>query len=150
MLPNKTPSKTNTRANVNNHIKPLPNGDFEVVPLDDPAFVEAQKKREEALQKLSEISQELEKHRAEQEKRIDDWWDNLPYDTRADAFHAVVKRIYQAEIIDQGSYRHALYGVFGFGPEMYARGMECGYMALHNSIMNDEQFNEANKWMAEK
>ena len=26
---------------------------------------------------------------------------------------------------------------------------DCGYMALHNSIMNDEQFAEANKWMLE-
>jgi hypothetical protein len=24
---------------MNNHIKPLPNGDFEVVPLDDPGFI---------------------------------------------------------------------------------------------------------------
>jgi hypothetical protein len=32
---------------------------------------------------------------------------------------------------------------------MYIRGMDCGYMALHNSIMDDEQFAEANKWMLE-
>lgn len=30
---------------MNNHIKSLFNGDFEVVPLDDPGFLEAQKKR---------------------------------------------------------------------------------------------------------
>ena len=30
---------------MNNHIKHLANGDFEVVPLDDPAFLESQRKR---------------------------------------------------------------------------------------------------------
>lgn len=30
---------------LNNHIKSLANGDFEVVPLDDPAFLESQRKR---------------------------------------------------------------------------------------------------------
>lgn len=128
---------------MNNNIRPLPNGDFEVVPLDDAGFQEAQRKREEALQKLAEISQEFEKHRKEDEARIDLWWENLSYDERTDAFFAVVKRIYQAEIIDKGTYRHALYGVFGFGPDMYSRGMDCGYMALHNSIMTDDQFNES-------
>jgi hypothetical protein len=45
-------------------------------------------------------------------------------------------------------YRYVLYNVFGFDAGMYALGMDCGYMALHNSIMTEEQFNEMHKWMA--
>jgi ABC-type Fe3+-citrate transport system substrate-binding protein len=135
---------------MNNEIKSLSNGDFEVVPLDDPAFLESQRKREDALARLAEFSEEMEKHRIADEKRIDEWWESLPYETRTDAFYAVVKRIHQAEIVENGSYRYALYDVFGFGPDMYARGMDCGYMALHNSIMSAEEFNESTKWMCEK
>lgn len=35
---------------------------------------------------------------------------------------------------DRGTYRYALFDVFGFGGSMYYRGMDCGYMALHNAI----------------
>ena len=41
---------------MNNHIKHLENGDFEVIPLDDPEFLEAQKKREEELEKSKETN----------------------------------------------------------------------------------------------
>lgn len=48
--------------------------------------------------------------------------------------------MFQAEITDKGSYDHALYGVFGFDPGMYADGMDCGYMTLHNSISDGEDY----------
>lgn len=124
---------------MNNEIKPLPNGDFEVVPLDDPGFLEAQKKREAALQSLSEFGEEMEKHRIADEARIDQWWNNLSYEERTDAFYAVVKRLVHGELEKKGTYRYVLYDVFGFGPDMYIRGMDCGYMALHNSIMDEEE-----------
>ena len=130
---------------MNNHIKHLENGDFEVLPLDDPEFLAAQKKREEALQKLAELGQEMEKAKQEYERKNDEWWNNLTYEERCDAFYAVIKRLYQGEIVEKGSYRYVLYDVFKFGPDMYGAGMDCGYMAIHNSIMDDEQFNEAHK-----
>ena len=40
----------------------------------------------------------------------------------------------------KGSYRHALYSVFGFDPGMYSDGMDCGYMALHNAICDGEDY----------
>jgi len=129
---------------MNNQIKNLSNGDFQVVPLDDSEFLAAQKRREDALMtRMAELGQEMERAREENEKRIDEWWNNLPYEQQCDAFYAVVKRIYQAEIIDRGTYRYALYDVFGFGPEMYGAGMDCGYMALHNSIMTDEEYDSS-------
>ncbi len=44
---------------MNNTIKSLENGDFEVVPLDDPAFLEAQRKREKALEEYRKQAMEL-------------------------------------------------------------------------------------------
>ena len=63
------------------------------------------------------------------------YWNSLSKEDQLKAFCAVSRRIYQAEIVDQGTYRHALYGVFGFGPEAYAPAQLAGYLAIHNSIM---------------
>ena len=41
--------------------------------------------------------------------------------------------------MDNGTYRYALYNVFGFDPGMYGRGMDCGYMSIHNAIFDGEQ-----------
>jgi hypothetical protein len=143
---------------MNNHIKHLANGDFEVLyeageMHSDKGYslsthekqAEFAKKREESLQKLSDLGQAMEKAKQEYERKNDEWWNNLTYDERCDAFYAVMKRLYQGEIVEKGSYRYVLYDVFKFGPDMYGAGMDCGYMAIHNSIMDDEQFNEAHK-----
>jgi len=71
------------------------------------------------------------------EEENDIWWDSLTQKEREDAFYAVVKRIYKAELEDKGSYRYALYDVFGFDGSMYVRGMDCGYMAIHNAICEE-------------
>jgi len=68
----------------------------------------------------------------------DKWWEGLTEDEREDAFYAVIKRMHTAEITDRGSYRYALYNVFGFGSHMYAPGMHCGYFDLHNALFTDE------------
>lgn len=72
------------------------------------------------------------------EKAAEEFWQSLSYEDKCNAFHAVVTRIVKAEMKDKGSYRYALYDVFEFNPEMYVRGMECGYMNLHNSIKKNE------------
>ena len=96
-----------------------------------------------------EIRLAFEQARISNQNSADLFWDSLTYDQKCDAFHAVVSKIFEGEIKEKRSYRGMLYDVFGFGPDMYVRGMDCGFMALHNSIMDDEQFNEANKWMCE-
>jgi hypothetical protein len=101
---------------------------------------EEDKKREEALDALAELSQELEKSRREYEAANDVWWNGLTEQEREDAFYAVVKRIHKAELQDRGTYRWALYDVFGFDGGMYARGMDCGYMALHNAVGDGEDY----------
>jgi hypothetical protein len=117
------------------------------VPLDDPEFLKAQAKREEALQQLADIGQICEDEKLRFESKVDSWWNNLSEQEREWAFYSVVKRICKGELVDKGSYRYVLYQVFGFGANMYSRGMDCGYLSLHNSIMDDEQFAIANKWM---
>lgn len=95
--------------------------------------------KEKALQELSDIGQEMEKHRKLYEADNDAWWDGLSETEREDAFYAVCKRLHQGELKKRGSYRYVLYDVFGFDPGMYVRGMDCGYMALHNAIFDGEE-----------
>jgi len=118
------------------------NDEDKVVPLDDPEFLEAQRKREESLQALSDIGQEMEKSRKVYEHDNDTWWDGLSETEREDAFYAVCKRLQRGELKERGSYRYVLYNVFGFDPGMYARGMDCGFMALHNAIYDGEELVE--------
>ena len=97
-------------------------------------------KREKTLQELSDLSQEMEKSRKQYEADNDAWWEGLTEEEREDAFFAVVKRIHKAELQDRGTYRYALYIVFGFDPGMYMKGMDCGYMAIHNAIGDGEDY----------
>ena len=92
--------------------------------MDDPTWQELNRLQEEA--------------RVAREKENDDYWNNLSYEDQLKSFYSVVKRIYQGEIKDKGSYRWVLYDVFGFGPEAYVLGMDCGYMYLHNAIVDSE------------
>lgn len=87
------------------------------------------------LKKIQELYAETKDAR---EKECDEYWNNLPYEDQLKAFYSVVKRIYQGEIKDKGSYRWVLYDVFNFGPEAYSLGMDCGYMYLHNAIVDGE------------
>jgi hypothetical protein len=103
-------------------------------------MAENAKKREEALDALAELSQEMEKSRKIYEHDNDTWWNGLTEEEREDAFYAVVKRIHKAELQDKGTYRYALYNVFGFDPGMYMKGMDCGYMAIHNAIGDGEDY----------
>jgi hypothetical protein len=102
-------------------------------------MAENAKKREQALDALAELSQEMEKSRKIYEHDNDTWWNGLTEQEREDAFYAVCKRIWKADGVDNGTYRYGLYNVFGFDPGMYMRGMDCGYMAIHNAIFDGEE-----------
>ena len=119
----------------------------------EPLNPENEQIMQDKMDAYMEASQQLSSA-YEENRRVNDiaaghFWNSLSYEDKCNAFHAVVSKIFQGDIQEKGSYRYVLYDVFGFGPDMYTRGMDCGYMALHNSIMNDEQFAEANKWMLE-
>lgn len=86
----------------------------------------------------SDFSSAIEEEKKDYEAKNDKWWNNLTETEREEAFYAVCKRIRKADIEDKGSYRYALYDVFGFDLSMYGRGMDCGYMDIHNSIFDSE------------
>lgn len=90
-------------------------------------------------QELQQLQLEAKEAR---EKEYDEYWDSLSYEDQLKAFYSVVKRIYEAEIKEKGSYRYVLYDKFGFGPEAYVLGMDCGYMYLHNAIFDGEESNK--------
>ena len=97
--------------------------------------------QEKALEELSDFSQVMEDQRLRLESKIESWWDNLTEQEREWAFYSVCKRICKAELKDKGTYRYALYDVFGFDANMYMQGMDCGYMALHNVIGDGVDYN---------
>jgi hypothetical protein len=85
----------------------------------------------DTLSEFSKLYQEgAEINRAQEEAT----WKSLSKEQQLDVFCAVVRRIHQAEIIDNGSYRYALYTVFGFEYDSYGRAMDAGYLDLHNAI----------------
>jgi len=99
-------------------------------------------KKRAAMEALMEIGKVMEESAKQYEAETDAWWKALSMEEQERAFFSVVKRIYQGEIVDRGSYRYVLYDVFGFGPESYSIGMECGYLELHNAIYTHEEMRE--------
>jgi hypothetical protein len=60
----------------------------------------------------------------------DAWWDSMDCDGKSQAFRQITKLMYKAEVLDKGSYRYAIYDVFGLD---YGDGL-THYMQLHNLI----------------
>ena len=74
-----------------------------------------------------------------------EWWNELSEEDRLRAFRSVCRRIHQADIVERGSFRHALYEVFGFDADSYADGMDCGYMDIHNLIHEGMSFRQGER-----
>jgi len=94
--------------------------------------------RNAALDALAELGEAMRASAADYDREADQYWNSLSYDQQLMAFYAVCKRIHQGDIVDKGSYRHVLYRVFGFAPDAYIVGMECGYLDIHNAIIVDD------------
>jgi hypothetical protein len=50
-----------------------------------------------------------------------------------------MRRLYNAEIKENSSYRRTLYDIFGFGPESYVQAQVSGFLAIHNAIWDGER-----------
>ncbi len=92
----------------------------------------ADKELEDISKVFNEIMEEIERDQ-------ETFWNSLSKDDQLKVFCAVVRRLYKAELKDQGTYRYCLYEVFGFGPESYAQAQDAGFLALHNRITTDEE-----------
>jgi hypothetical protein len=91
-------------------------------------------KKEQLFEALGELREAQQKSREDYEIMNNAWWNGLSEEEREWAFYSVCKRIHKASLVDSGTYRHTLYDVFEFDMTMYGRGMECGFMAIHNAI----------------
>ncbi len=89
-----------------------------------------------------EMSRQFNDVMKQLENESEDYWNSLSKEEQLKVFCAVVRRIHQAELVDQGTYRHALYGVFGFGPESYAQAQMSGYLDIHNALYTEEELQE--------
>ena len=96
-------------------------------------------KQEEMFKGLQEIQEAQQDALHKHNIMNDAWWNGLSEEEREWAFYAVCKRIHKAELQQRSTYRHALYDVFGFDMGMYGRGMDCGFMAIHNAIYDGEE-----------
>jgi len=96
----------------------------------------------QALIEISDIQKEIETHYKDE---CEDYWASLSEEEKLKVFYSVISRVVQGELKNKGSYRHVLYEVFGFGPEAYVIGMECGFLDLHNSIFTSEELKELKK-----
>ena len=90
-----------------------------------------------ALKDFSEAEAEAV---SEYETKNNEWWNALTEEEREDAFYAVCKRIYEARVVENRSYRGTLYGKFGFAPHTYRLGMECGFFTLHNMLHQAREY----------
>ena len=95
--------------------------------------------KKDLLEGLDTLREEQQKAHEQYEADNDAWWNGLSEQEREDAFYAVCKRIHKAELQQRSTYRGALYDVFGFDMNMYGRGMDCGFMAIHNAIYDGEE-----------
>ena len=79
---------------------------------------------------LKALREEWCKAEKRQKAEDDAWWDSLDYDGKSQAFRQITKLMYRSEVTDRGSYRYALYDIFGLE---YGDGLTY-YMQLHNLI----------------
>jgi hypothetical protein len=95
---------------------------------------------EERMESMNEITVALARAKKEFDESSNAFWDSMTQEERLKAFYSVVKRIYQGDVIEKGSYRHVLYSTFGFDTDSYVVGMECKYLDLHNMLYDAEEF----------
>ena len=82
------------------------------------------------------------------ERRSGRFWEVLSEQAREHLFYEVVRRIVKAEVQDQVSYRQALEDI-GVGRDFYGRGIDCGYISLHQLIRSGierEQMSRINRF----
>lgn len=83
-------------------------------------------------------------------ERMDDWWNSLPKDVQEKAFFCVVKKLVNAELVNQKTYRQILHEDFGFDKGAYYMGITCGFMTLHNSIVPQVELSEMRQALRER
>jgi hypothetical protein len=89
---------------------------------------------------MEQLRKDLEEAQENYKKEVDSFWDKLSYDDKLKAFSYVVSKIYEGDVKLRGSYRYVLYNLFSFEMDAYTRGIDCGYLNLHNIIHEGVEF----------
>lgn len=84
------------------------------------------------------LSDYMQESAEQYEREAEKFWNEMPYEDKLKAFYSVCKRIKEGDLKKKGSYRYVLYDVFGFDADAYSIGIECGYIDLHNSIVEED------------
>lgn len=85
---------------------------------------------EEYLSFLDKLDIALDKY-ANESKHL---FESLPYEEKLKIFFHITKTIYNAELVENCTYRTVLYDKFGFDTDSYTIGMDSGFMYIHNSL----------------
>jgi hypothetical protein len=81
-------------------------------------------------EEIKELRQSFQAFQKQQQAEDDAWWDSLDHEDKARAFRQICKLMHKAEVEDRGTYRWAIYDIFGLD---YGDGLDH-YMTLHNLI----------------
>jgi len=91
---------------------------------------------------LEELAESEAEYSLEYQNLANIFWHSLSEEDKLFAFYSVLKRLTDGELKNHSSYRGILYDEFGFGPESYRIGMDCGFLELHNAIYIREELDE--------
>ena len=75
-------------------------------------------------------------------KEAENWWNDLPYEDQLKAFFYVTSKLYEGDVVEQGTYRFLLYSIMNFGMDSYSLGMQSGYLEIHNLIADGIEYNK--------
>lgn len=125
-------------TNVTKRLQPSTNDDIMEQTISDIVQRAKDIDAAEALSELHAMADEYKKAQEFVKDQQERFWNSFTKQQQLDLFCAVVRRIYQAEIVERRSYRGTLYDVFGFDEAAYGLAIEAGYMTLHNSICFDD------------
>jgi hypothetical protein len=125
-------------TNVTKHLQPSTKNDIMEQTISDIVQRAKDIDAAEAVSELYALADVYKKTQEAIKEQQEQFWNSFTKQQQLDLFCAVVRRIYQAEIVERRSYRGTLYDVFGFDADAYGLAMEAGYITLHNSICFDD------------
>jgi hypothetical protein len=125
-------------TNVTKHLQPSTKNDIMEQTISDIVQRAKDIDAAEAASELYALADVYKKTQEAIKEQQEQFWNSFTKQQQLDLFCAVVRRIYQAEIVERRSYRGTLYDVFGFDADAYGLAMEAGYITLHNSICFDD------------
>jgi hypothetical protein len=125
-------------TNVTKHLQPSTKNDIMEQTISDIVQRAKDIDAAEAASELYALADVYKKTQEAIKEQQEQFWNSFTKQQQLDLFCAVVRRIYQAEIVERRSYRGTLYDVFGFDADAYGLAIEAGYITLHNSICFDD------------